>query len=179
MASDKAQLNRHVHFKKTLEDVGDVVVDVERGLVEDTGKYLNKAIAFIKIDYFTNNNKCTYVSQGVFEYALYIISIDLRSGRKVELSSNNEVPKVEVTTSVAVETTPIQVKIYTEEKDEKEAEVEKKPTEKPKAAKNKESNCRIEKCEEKEKAATKIEEIIVEEKKDEDAELCIYGMRGN
>ena len=56
MASDKAQLNRHVHFKKTLEDVGDVVVDVERGLVEDTGKYLNKAIAFIKIDYFTNNN---------------------------------------------------------------------------------------------------------------------------
>ena len=95
------------------------------------------------------------------------------------MSSNNEVPKVEVTTSVAVETTPIQVKIYTEEKDEKEAEVEKKPTEKPKAAKNKELNCRIEKCEEKEKAATKIEEIIVEEKKDEDAELCIYGMRGN
>ena len=49
MASDKAQLNRHVHFKKTLEDVGDVVVDVERGLVEDTGKYPNKTMAFIKM----------------------------------------------------------------------------------------------------------------------------------
>ena len=95
------------------------------------------------------------------------------------MSSNNEVPKAEVTTSVAVETTPIQVKIHTEEKDEKEAEVEKNPTEKPKVAQNEEFNSRIEKCEEKEKDATKIEEIIVEEKKDEDAKICIYGLKGN
>ena len=78
------------------------------------------------------------------------------------MSSNHEVPQVEVTTPVAAETTPIEVKIYMEEKGEIEA-----------------VNDRIEKSKEKEKVATKIEEKIVEEKKDEDVIICNYGLRGN
>ena len=48
MDSDKIQLSRHVHFKKSLEDVEDACE-----LVEDTGKYTNKAMAFIETNYFT------------------------------------------------------------------------------------------------------------------------------
>ena len=66
MASDKIQINRHVHFKKTLEDVGEPHV-----LVEDTGKYLYKSLAFIETDYFTDDNKLS-VSGFLCENILFI-----------------------------------------------------------------------------------------------------------
>ena len=82
MASDKIQINRHVHFKKTLEDVGE-----PRVLVEDTGKYLNKSLAFVETDYFKDDNKLS-VTGFLCENILFITDahIYILMIQKVDLS---------------------------------------------------------------------------------------------
>ena len=101
------------------------------------------------------------------KFTLCIFSRDLRGGRK----GDHEVIQVEVTIPKLVVESLFQ-------KVEKDAAVEKISTEKPKEEENKKMNVKIEKGKENEKAAIKIEEKIIEEKKDGDAAICIYGMKG-
>jgi len=131
MASDKIQINRHVHFKKTLEDVRE-----PREVVEDT---------------------------------------DLRGGRK----GDDKVIQVEVNGPIRIhvksEATPNQVKKCPEQNVEKDAKVEKKSPRKPIEEEKKEIDVKIEIG--KEKGANKIEEKIIEEKKDQNTTICINGLR--
>ena len=117
--------------------------------------------------------KYTNDSKGGYKYALCLFSKDLRGGRK----GDDKVIQVEVNGPIRIhvksEATPNQVKKCPEQKVEKDAKVEKKSPGKPIEEEKKEINVKIEI--EKEKGANNK---IIEEKKDEDAAICIYDLRG-